>query len=123
MRMPKQTDLSAVRRIAIRDALALHGALRRNAIGAQESRSPGWVVIPVADLSNPSQQGVSVEPEPENTSGAGDLDTHRLRHAHQRRNCERSREPHGRRAEDGWWLPIPFGTSGTRARLDNKLCR
>jgi len=90
--------------------------------GAQESRSPGWVVIPVADYRTLHNKAYPVEPEPETppvqaTLTRIDYDMHisgELAKGHVNLTVDV--------LKDGWVsVPIPSGLLVREARLDNKL--
>ena len=90
--------------------------------GAQESRSPGWVVIPVAEYRTLHSKAYPVEPEPEMppvqaTLTRIDYDIHiggELAKGHVNLTVDV--------LKDGWVsVPIPAGLLVREARLDNKL--
>ena len=90
--------------------------------GAQESRSPGWVVIPVAEYRTLHSKAYPVEPEPEATPVQAtltriDYDMHiggDLAKGHVNLTVDV--------LKDGWVsVPIPSGLLVREARLDNEL--
>jgi hypothetical protein len=90
--------------------------------GAQESRSPGWVVIPVAEYRSLHSKAYPVEPEPETppvqaTLTRIDYDLHigpELAKGHVNLTIDV--------LKDGWVnVPIPSGLLVREARLNNKL--
>ena len=90
--------------------------------GAQESRSPGWVVIPVAEYRTLHSKAYPAEPEPETSPVQAtltriDYDMHiggDLAKGHVNLTVDV--------LKDGWVsVPIPSGLLVREARLDNKL--
>jgi hypothetical protein len=90
--------------------------------GAQESRSPGWVVIPVAEYRTLHSKAYPVEPEPETppvqaTLTRIDYDIHiggELAKGRVNLTVDV--------LKDGWVsVPVPSGLLVREARLDNKL--
>jgi hypothetical protein len=90
--------------------------------GAQESRSPGWVVIPVAEYRTLHARAYPVEPEPESppvqaTLTRVDYDV-QIRGDVARGRVSLTVDV----LKDGWVrVPIPSGLLVREARLDNKL--
>ena len=90
--------------------------------GAQESRSPGWVVIPVAEYRSLHAKAYPAEPEPETPAVQAtltriDYEVHiagDLAKGHVNLTVDVLR--------DGWVsIPVPSGLLVREARLDNKL--
>jgi len=89
---------------------------------AQESRSPGWVVIPVAEYRTLHTKAYPVEPEPETPPVEATL-TRIDYDMHISRDLAKGRvELTVDVLKNGWVsVPIPAGLLVREARLDNKL--